>query len=226
MTGHGIREVRGPVPRVDKGPAGPPPLPGAGVAVQSPADPDRAVAADRLDPQRVPIRQRPARFPGLKAVVISPADDQITGRRPRAVSQPHLLAVIDEADVDQVVTDPPGRFPAPFPVMNHQQRVTPGQVMRDIPADRVVHRPLRVRTEDPAVLVVLIQRRHVPGAQPQRRVPLPRRGEPDRLGELHVAQPPGEQHHPAAGLDRGELFLVPGDDHLRAALGRVADDLG
>ena len=58
----------------------------------------------------------------------------------------------------------------------------------------------------------VVQGGHVAGAETERRVAFPLGGEPDRLGELHVAQPPGEQRHAAAGLDGSELLLVPGDD--------------
>lgn len=52
------------------------------------------------------------------------------------------------------------------------------------------------------------------------------RGEAHCLGELDVTESAGQEHHGAAALDRGELLLVPGDDHLAAARGGVADDVG
>ena len=51
-------------------------------------------------------------------------------------------------------------------------------------------------------------------ASPRRRrreaCAFPGGGEPDRLGQLNVAEPVGEQRHGAAAFDGGELFLVPG----------------
>jgi hypothetical protein len=63
-------------------------------------------------------------------------------------------------------------------------------------------------------------------AQPQRGAAFPGGGEPDRLGQLHVSQPVGEQHHGAAALDGGELFLVPGQYQLASVPRRVLGDRG
>ena len=98
--------------------------------------------------------------------------------------------------------------------------------MGDVHTRRVVHRLLGVRAADPAVLVVLIQHRRAAGTQSQRRVPLPPGGEPDSLGELDVAQPPGEQHHAAAAFHGGELLVVAGHHDLAAPVVGQGQDRG
>ena len=72
--------------------------------------------------------------------------------------------------------------------------------------------PGRAGAADAAVLVVLIQRGGVAGAQPQRSAAFPGGGEPDRFGQLDVAEPVGQQQHRTAALDGGQLLLVP-DQH-------------
>jgi hypothetical protein len=76
------------------------------------------------------------------------------------------------------------------------------------------------------VLIVFIQRGGVPVAQPQRGGTFPSGGEPDRLGQLHVPEPTGQQRHGAAAFDRGELLLVPGQDQFAAVAGRIGDYRG
>jgi hypothetical protein len=71
---------------------------------------------------------------------------------------------------------------------------------------------------DAAVLVVLVQHGGIAGAEAEGGGAFPGGGEPDRLGELDVAEPVRQEHHGAAALD-GELFLVPGQDQL-APVGR------
>jgi hypothetical protein len=61
------------------------------------------------------------------------------------------------------------------------------------------------------VLVVLIQGGGVSLAQAQGCGAFPGGGEPDRFGELDVAEPVSEQRHGAATFDGGELFLVSGE---------------
>jgi hypothetical protein len=77
-----------------------------------------------------------------------------------------------------------------------------------------------------AVQVVGREGGHVPGPDRQRRRALPLAAEPDRLGQLGVAQLAGQQRHAASGLDGGELGVVAGDDHFRAAAGRVPQYAG
>src|SRR6185369_2098943 len=72
---------------------------------------------------------------------------------------------------------------------------------------------------DAAVLVVLVQRGGVSGAEAEGGGAFPGGGEPDGFGELDVAEPVGEEHHGAAAFDRGELFLVSGQDELAAVAG-------
>ena len=168
-------------------------------------------------------RARPG-SPASMRVVVAAADDQVADRRLGAVGDPDGPAVVDQAEVDQVVADPGGQFPAAGPVRGHQQHVPAVQVAGHVGADGLVHGLVGRGAADAAVLVVLIQRGGVPGAQPQRGAAFPGGGEPDRFGELHVAEPVREQRHGAAAFDGGELFLVPGQDQLAAVPRRVADD--
>ena len=66
--------------------------------------------------------------------------------------------------------------------------------------DGLVHGLLGRGAADPAVLVVVVQRGGVPAAQPQRGLAFPGGSEPDRLGQLHVPEPVGQQHHRAAAF--------------------------
>ena len=80
--------------------------------------------------------------------------------------------------------------------------------------------------EQPAVLVVVAQHRLVAVAQPQRRVAFPLVGEAAGLGQLVAAPGAGEQVHPAAGADRGELAVVADQQQLRPGRVDVAVDRG
>ena len=174
MPGDRVGQVTGPVAGIAERLRGEPPLPGRRVRLEQAADHD-AAAGDGLDPQDVPVGQAPARLARLDLVVVAAADDQIPGRGLGAFGDPDRSAVVDQAEVDQVVADPGGQFPAPGPVRGHQQHVPPGQVAGHVGLHGLVHGLLRRGTADPAVLVVLIQRGGVPGAQPQRGVRAPRR---------------------------------------------------
>ena len=81
--------------------------PVAGSGSSSAADHD-AAAGDGLDPQDVTVGQGPAGLACLEAVVVGPADDQVPGRGFNAVGDPDGPAVVDEAEVDQVVADAGG----------------------------------------------------------------------------------------------------------------------
>ena len=89
-----------------------------------------------------------------------------------------------------------------------------------------VDRFLGVTAANPALL--LIQRRDgdIARAQPQCGVAFPFLSEADGLGELDVAHLAGEHDHPAAPLDRGELLVVPGDQHPALMLAGQAHDRG
>ncbi|HET9969608.1 MAG TPA: hypothetical protein VFQ68_15345 [Streptosporangiaceae bacterium] len=128
--------------------------------------------------------------------------------------------------MDQVVADAPGEFAAAGPVRGHQQHIAAGQVGGDVDAGGLVHgRPGR-GAADPAVLVVVVQGGGVPAAEAQGGSAFPGGGEPNGLGELDVAEPVRQEHHGAAAFDRGELFLVPGQDQLASVAGRVLGDGG
>ena len=67
---------------------GPAALPGARVGVQGAAD-EQAVPGDGLDAEQVAVGQGAAGFPGLDAVVVAGADDQVTRTGPGAVGDGH-----------------------------------------------------------------------------------------------------------------------------------------
>ena len=196
---------------VAEGPVGEPPLAGGRIGVEHAADHD-AAAGDGLDPQDVAVGQGPAGFACLEVVVVGPADDQVPGGGLGAVSDPDGPACVDQAEMDQVVPDPDGELPAAGPVRGHQQHGAPGQVGGDVGAGGLVYGLVGWDAADAAVLVVLIQRGGVALAKPEGGGAFPGGGEPDRLGEVDVAEPVGEQGHGAAAFDRGELFLVPRKD--------------
>ena len=125
-----------------------------------------------------------------------------------AVGDPDGPAVVDQAEVDQVVADPGGQLAAAGPVRGHQQDVAPGQVGGDVGAGGLVDGVVGRGAADAAVLVVLIQRGGVTLAEAEGGGAFPGGGEPDGFGELDVAEPVREEHHGAAAFDRGELFLV------------------
>ena len=218
VPGDRVGEIGCLVAGVAEGPVGEPALPGGRVGVEEAADHD-AAAGDGLDPQDVPVGQGPAGLACLEAVVVGPADDQVPGGGLGAVGDPDSPACVDEAEVDQVVADPGGQFAAAGPVRGHQQHVAAGQVGGDVGAGGLVHGLVGRGAADAAVLVVLIQRGGVPGAEPEGGGAFPGGGEPDGFGELDVAEPVREQHHGAAAFDRGELFLVPGQHQLAAGCG-------
>ena len=63
---------------------------------------------DGLDPQDVPVGEGPAGLARLDAVVVAAADDQVPGRGLGAVGDPDGPAIVDQAEMDQVVADPGG----------------------------------------------------------------------------------------------------------------------
>jgi 5-methylcytosine-specific restriction enzyme subunit McrC len=59
-----------------------------------------------------------------------------------------------------------------------------------------------------------------------RGIPFPGGGEPDRLGQLRIPEPVGQQHHRAAAFHGGQLLLVPGQHQLAAVARRVTGQRG
>ena len=120
-------------------------------------------------------RARPGSPASMRVVVVA-ADDQVPDRRLGALGDPDRPAVVDQAEVDQVVADPGGQFPAAGPVRGHQQDVPAVQVAGHVGADGLVHGLVGRGAADAAVLVVLIQRGGVPwrAAAVRRRVPMRR----------------------------------------------------
>jgi hypothetical protein len=118
------------------------------------------------------------------------------------------------------------QFAAQHVVSGHQQRVGAVQGQRDERGRGGVHHLLRVASADPAVLVVLSQHAGISCAQPQAGRLLPGRAEPDRLGELRIAEGAGEQGHAAAVLQRLQLLGIARHHHLDAAGRRLTDHVG
>jgi hypothetical protein len=116
--------------------------------------------------------------------------------------------------VDQVVADDPAQLPAVRSGVGHEQHVLTGEPGGDVGAPGIFEYLLTGAASDPAVLVVSLQRGLVALAQQQAGPPLPLRSEPDRAGQLGVAEMAGQQGHPAAAFHRGELLVIPGDQDL------------
>ena len=195
---------------------GPPPLPGGRVGVQGAAH-DQPARGDGLDPQQVPVGQRPAGFPRLDLVVVAGAGDQVTRAGLGAVGDADRGPGGDDAEGDEVVADAAAQFPAQRVIGGHQQHIGAIGGQRDVGGRGGVHHLLRVPADDAAVLVVLGQHGGVPVVQPQAGLLFPVVAEPDRLGEPDVAEGAGEQGHAAAVLHRLQLAGVPGQDHLPVA---------
>jgi hypothetical protein len=107
VPGDRVGQIRRLVAGVAEGPIGEPPVAGGRVWVEEAADHD-AAAGDGLDPQDVAVGQGPAGLAVLEAVVVGSADDQVPGGGLGAVSNPDAPACVDQAQVDQVVSDPSG----------------------------------------------------------------------------------------------------------------------
>ena len=76
------------------------------------------------------------------------------------------------------------------------------------------------------MLVVGGQHAGVAIAQPQARGLFPLAAEPDRFGQPHVTESPGEQRHSAAVLHRLQLADIPSQDHLGAVGAGIGDQVG
>ena len=170
-------------------------------------------------------RVRPG-SPASTAVVVAGADDQVPAAGRGAVGDAHGGSGPDDAEADQVIADAAGQFPAQRVVGGHQQRVGAVHGERDVGGRGGIHHLFRFAAADPAVLVILGQHGGVAGAQPQAGGLLPAGAEPDRLGELHVAELVGEQRHAAAVFHRLQLGGVAGQDHLGVLGVGEADQVG
>src|SRR3954451_118583 len=171
------------VPGVAEGPAGEAPLASSRVGAEHPADHD-AAAGDGLDPQHVTVGQGSAGFACLEVVIVGPADDQVPGRGLGAIGDADGRSCVDAAEVDQVLTNPGGQLAAASPVGGHQQHTAAGKVAGDVGAGGLVHGLVGRGAADAAVLIVVVERGGVAGAEPQGGGTFPGGGEPDRLGEL------------------------------------------
>jgi hypothetical protein len=69
---------------------------------------EQAAPGDRLDAQQIAVGQGLAGLPGHDRVVVLRADDQVPGAGGDPVADPHPGATVHDAEVDQVVADPPG----------------------------------------------------------------------------------------------------------------------
>ena len=72
---------------------------------------------------RSPLARVLPGFPGLGAVVVAGAHDQVAASRWRAVGDGHRLGAVDEAEAEQVLPDAAGQFPAQGVVGRDEQRV-------------------------------------------------------------------------------------------------------
>jgi hypothetical protein len=223
VSGDRVGEVRRLVAVIAEGAIGEPAVARGRVGVEHPADHD-AARGDGLDPQDVPVGQGPAGLARLEVVVVGPADDHVPGRGLGAAGDRDGLACVDEAEVDQVVADPGGQLAAAGPVRGHQQHRTSGQVAGDVSAGGLIDGVVGRGAADPAVLVILIQRRRVACAEAQGGGAFPSGGEPDRFGELDIAEPVHQQRHGTAAFDRGELLLISREYQLAAVPGGVLGD--
>ena len=204
---------------------GPAAAPAGRVGVQGPAD-QQPFRGDGVDAEQVTVGQCPAGFARLDAVVVAGADDQVTSASPGAVGDGHREPVLDDAEGDEVLADAAVQFAAQRMVRGHQQRVGAVQGEREVGGRCGVHHLLGRAAADPAVLVVLGQHAGVSCAEPQTRLLFPGRLEPDRVGQLGVAERAGEQGQAAAVFHRLQLLGIPRQDHLGADRGRLADDVG
>jgi hypothetical protein len=80
--------------------------------------------------------------------------------------------------------------------------------------------------DQPTVPVVVAQHLGIAAAQPQRRLPLPRLAKPARLGQLVAGTGLGEQVHPAARANRGQLAVIADQQQLRPGGVHVAVNRG
>ena len=193
---------------VQESAVGPPAPPGGRVGVQGAAH-DQPAGGDGLDPQQIPVGQRPAGLPRLEGVVVAGAGDQVAGAGLGAVGDADRGPGGDDAQADEVVADAAGQFAAQRVLGGHQQRVGAVGGQRDVGGRGGVHHLLGVAAEDAAVLVVVGQYGGVAVAQPQAGVLFPCGAEPDWLGEPGVAEGAGEQGHAAAVLRRPAAGWCP-----------------
>jgi hypothetical protein len=147
-------------------------------------------------------------------------------RRHRAVGNAHCRSRLDAAQPDQIIADAPGQLLAQRMIGRHQQHIGAVQGQGEIVGCGGVDHLLRVPTTDAGVPVVLGQHTAVARAEPQAGRLLPPGAEPDRLGQLNIAEGASEQGQAAAVLHRLQLLGIPGQDHLHAAARGLADHVG
>ena len=148
---------------------------------------------------------------GDQTVVVFPGHDEVSGRSPGAGRERCRATAVDQAEVDQVVANDPAQLAAVLPGVGHEQHVLTGEPGDDVGAPGGLEHQPTGAASDPAVLVIGLQRAVVALAQPQAGPLLPLGGEPDRAGQLSVAEVACQQGHPAAALHRGELLVITGD---------------
>ena len=157
MIGDRVPQFRVAEILVQESAVGPPAAPGGRVGVQRAAH-DQARAGDGLDPQQVPVGQRPPGFPGFDGVVVAGAGDQVARAGLRAVSDGHRGPGLDDAQGDEVLADPAGQLAAQRVLGGHQQGVGAVTGQGDVGGRGGVHHLLGVPAVDAAVLVVAGQR--------------------------------------------------------------------
>ena len=143
--------------------------------------------------------------------------DEVADAGDGALQAQRNAGLLDAAEADEFGAELRGQAGGLLVGVDQQQRPAPGEG---------VGQPCRgggglgllegAGVEQPALAVVVAQHGLVAVAQPQRRFPLPRVGEAAGVGQLVAGAGLGEQVHPAAGADRGELAVVADEQQLGA----------
>ena len=185
-----------------------------------------AAGGDGFDAEQVAVGQGPPRLPGLDAVVVAGAHDQVADPYRRAARDGHRRGPVDQAEAEQVLPDAARQLPAQGVVGGDQQRVGVVGGQGGVVVGGGLDHQLRVTAVDPGVLVVFVGDGTVAVAEPQAGGALPRRPEPHRLGQPGVAESAGEQGHTPAVVHGLELLGVARDDDLAPVPFGEGDQVG
>ena len=204
-----------------------PPLLAVVVPAQLAADDQAAVAGCVLDlPDLAVHHDEPlAGDRVLEPVLVLPGLDEVAGAGERAVVQLDA-ALLDHAQVGEGLPHLGRQLRGLLVVVDDEHGALPGEVVTEEPVERTLRHRLPRAAEQPAVTVVLEQRRGVALADLQRRLALPLVREPAHLGEADGAHLVDEQLHGATDPDGAELVRVTCDQNLRARVPGDLDDLG
>ena len=140
------------------------------------SDPSSLTAMTRITSPLASVRPV---SPASKLVVVAAGDDDVPGAGAGAVAQLGGPGVVDQAEVDEVVADPAGQFPAGL-VRAGDHAARPGlQVGAQVRGTGLVQGQVGLVAGDPAVLVVVLERAGIAAAQAERGVPFPSLRETD-----------------------------------------------